>query len=201
MRILIVKLGSIGDIVHTLPALAAIRQALPAAEISWVVEERSAEILRENPLIDNLIEVDTRSLRGGMLIEDILLDVTRQVKALRRFTFDVAIDFQGLLKSAMIAKLSGARSRWGFSREGLREPAGRFVMTDTVKIEPNIHVIRKNLALAHEALGIVVPDADFEFPIATLPEHAAEAAEIIGQVGGDYALLNPGGVQPVPCIA
>src|SRR5947207_355051 len=151
MRILIVKLGSIGDIVHTLPALAAIRAGLPDAEISWVAEERSAEILRGNPFLDNLIEVDTRSLRGGMLIEDILLDVTRQVKALRRFTFDIALDFQGLLKSSMIAKLSGARARWGFSREDLREPAGRFVMTDTVKIEPHIHVIRKNLTLAREA--------------------------------------------------
>ena len=68
MRILIVKLGSIGDIIHTLPSLAAIRKALPDAEISWVAEERSAEILRGLPLIDNLIEVDTRALRGGMVI-------------------------------------------------------------------------------------------------------------------------------------
>ena len=78
MRILIVKLGSIGDIIHTLPSLAAIRGALPDAEISWVVEERSAEILRGNPLIDNLIEVDTHSIRGGKVIEEILLDVSKQ---------------------------------------------------------------------------------------------------------------------------
>jgi lipopolysaccharide heptosyltransferase I len=59
MRILIVKLGSIGDIVHTLPALDAIRKGLPQAEISWVVEHSTSEILRDNPLIDHLIEVDT----------------------------------------------------------------------------------------------------------------------------------------------
>ncbi|NOT48991.1 MAG: lipopolysaccharide heptosyltransferase I, partial [Acidobacteria bacterium] len=63
MKVLIVKLGSIGDIVHTLPVLAAVRRALPEAGISWVVEKRSAEILRGYDMIDRLIEVDTRMLR------------------------------------------------------------------------------------------------------------------------------------------
>ena len=70
MRILIVKLSSIGDIIHTLPALAAMRRAVPDARISWVAEQRSAEILRANAMIDRLIEVDTRSLRGGKIIEN-----------------------------------------------------------------------------------------------------------------------------------
>ncbi|MEO8575001.1 MAG: lipopolysaccharide heptosyltransferase I, partial [Pyrinomonadaceae bacterium] len=61
MKILIIKLGAIGDIIHTLPALAAIRAGFPLADISWVAEQRSAEILRGNELVDNLIEVDTKS--------------------------------------------------------------------------------------------------------------------------------------------
>src|SRR4051794_35593814 len=105
MKILIVKLGSIGDIVHTLPTLAAIRESIPRAEISWAVERRSAEILRDNILIDHLIEVDTRSIRGKTARE-ILPEITSQIKELRKFKFDIAIDFQGLLKSGMIAKLS-----------------------------------------------------------------------------------------------
>lgn len=194
MRILIVKLGSIGDIIHTLPSLAAIRGALPEAEISWVVEERSSEILRGNRMIDNLIEVDTRSLRGGMVIEEILLSASKQIKGLRRFKFDMAIDFQGLLKSALIAKLSGAKRRWGFSRDGLREPASRILLTDTVETQPQIHVIAKNLALAEGALNIAVPTSGFEFPIATGAEHKAEADAIIETAGGgDFAVLNPGG--------
>ena len=73
MRILIVKLSSIGDIVHTLPVLAAIRHELPDAEIAWAVERSAAEILRGNKLIDNLIEIDTRSLRrGGRVFQEIL---------------------------------------------------------------------------------------------------------------------------------
>lgn len=193
VHLLILKLGSIGDIIHTLPSLAAIRHGLDAAEISWVVEERSAEILRGNPMIDNLIEVDTQSLRGGAVIEEMLIGVSKQVRELRRFKFDVAIDFQGLWKSAAIAKLSGAGKRWGFSRDGLREPSSRILLTDSVDVQPRIHVIRKNLALAAGALDIDVPGDEFGFPIATTEEHRAEARAIIEKAGPEFSILNPGG--------
>jgi lipopolysaccharide heptosyltransferase I len=193
MKILIVKLSSIGDVIHALPALAAIRANLPDAEISWVVESRSAGILRGNQLIDNLIEVDTRSLRGGKVIEEILLEIGRQVKTLRKFSFDIALDLQGLLKSGVIAKLSKAPARFGFSKENLREPASRFLYTDTVRIEPETHVIRQNLALVHGALNIPVPAADFEFPIFTSDEDTAEAERITGNAGANFAILNPAG--------
>jgi len=192
MRILIVKLSSIGDIIHTLPALAAIRRAMPDANISWVVEENVAEMLRGNTLIDNLIEVDTKSMRGGMVIEEMLLGLGKQIRNLRKFKFDIAIDFQGLWKSATIAKLSGARHRWGFARDGLREASSRVLLTNTVEVPSQINVIHKNLALASGALGF--PTADkIEFPIATMPEHISEAEAIIARTGDDFAILNPGG--------
>ena len=106
MKILIVKLGSIGDIIHTLPSLAAIRENIPDAEISWVAESRSAEILRGNRLIDRLIEVDTRSLRRGPIVASILPSLKEHFRKLRRDKFDIAVDFQGLMKSAAIAKLA-----------------------------------------------------------------------------------------------
>jgi lipopolysaccharide heptosyltransferase I len=192
MRILIIKLGSIGDIVHTLPALAAVRAALPDSEISWAVERRSAEILRGNPMIDDLIEVDTHTVRKGVG-RAALADIRRQFKGLRQSRFDVSIDFQGLLKSAMIGKISGARRRWGFSRGGLREPSSALLLTDTVAVPPRINVIRKNLLLAGGALGIDVPVSEFDFPIATTDEHTAEADAIVKRGGGDFAILNPGG--------
>jgi len=193
MNILIVRLSSIGDIVHTLPALAAIRKALPEAEISWAVEKSSAEILRNNQLIKNLIEIDTRSLRGGKLVENILIDVTRQLRQLREFEFDVALDFQGLLKSATIAKISKAARRFGFARQNLREPASRFLLTDTIGVQQKSHVIRKNLILAQKALNIPVPASDFEFPIFTEDAHKTEAEEIIKKTGSNFAILNPAG--------
>jgi heptosyltransferase I len=193
MRILIVKLSSIGDIIHALPALAAIRRNMPDAEISWVAESRSAEILRGNPMIDHLIEVDTRSLRGGKVIEEMLLEIGKQIKGLRKYRFDIALDMQGLLKSALIAKLSRAPRRFGFAKEDLRESASRLFLTDTVSIAPKAHIIRKNLELAGAALNIEVPSTDFEFPIFTSDEDKLEAQEIIDKAGGDFAILNPAG--------
>src|SRR5215208_2017722 len=198
MNILFVKLGSIGDVVHTLPALAAVRRAVPGAKISWVVERRAAEILRDNPLLETLIEVDTKGLRRWPLSGETLPATRRQLRRLRASPFDLSIDFQGLLKSALVARLSGARRRVGFAREHLREPAGRFLLTETVRIPPRLNVIRKNLALASGALGVSLPaTADtLEFPVHVSPTHRREADEVVQTVGERFTILNPGGGWP-----
>ena len=193
MKILIVKLSSIGDIVHTLPALAAISRALPEAEISWAVEKKSAEILRNNPLITRLIELDTKNLRGKQSLGEMMLSARRQLRELRGSEFDVTLDFQGLLKSASIAKLAKGKKRFGFAKENLREPASRLLLTDTVKVDKNLHVIRQNLKLAEKALGITVPKDNFEFPIFTEEKHRNEAEAIIKESGDNFAILNPAG--------
>ena len=194
MRILIVKLGAIGDIIHTLPVLGRIRDRFPDAVVSWVAEGRSAGILSGNRSIDNLIEIDTRSLRGRKMIEKVLVDGSKQLKNLRGHDFDVAIDFQGLLKSAVIAKLSGAKERWGFSRADLREPASRIFYTNTVALPPDSHVVRENLALIEGALGLDNPsDASVEFPIYSDEQDLTEARNIAERAGGDFAILNPAG--------
>lgn len=200
MNILIVKLSSIGDIVHALPAVAAARRARPEAHISWVAEARSAEILRGEArledgqrLIDELIEIDTRSMRGGKVIDEIVLELGRQAKLLRTREYDVAVDMQGLIKSAAIARISGAKRRVGFGKDSLREPASRFVLTDTVAVEPGVHIIDKNLRLAAAVFGFEANAAKLEFPIATNEEHIAEADAITERSGGRFALLNPAG--------
>ncbi len=195
MRILIVKLSSIGDVVHTLPTLAAIRRALPEAEISWAVEKSAAEILRGNSLLTNLIEVDTRGLRREKSLIGKWRCLRQQSNDLRAQKFEVAIDFQGLLKSGLIARFSGASERIGFDRENLREPASRWLLTKTVRVPVTIHVIEKNLYLAEEALQIRIPinPQDYEFPIATANEHQSEAASIISKTGENFVILNPGG--------
>ena len=195
MRILIVKLGSIGDIVHTLPAFAAIRRQYPAATIGWVVEKRSAEILRGNPMIDRLVEIDTSALRKRLPVNQLIRELGRQIRNVRKFRFDIALDFQGLLKSAAIAKLSGAKKRWGFARQALREPASRIFLTDLVRIPEGANIIKKNLMLAAAALGID-QEAEFDFPIIPASKDIAEAESILSSVGGRFAILNPGGGWP-----
>jgi lipopolysaccharide heptosyltransferase I len=198
MKILIVKLGSIGDIVHTLPSLAAIRRALPRAEISWAVERRAAEILRDNPFVDHLIELDTKALRRWPVSGETLLAPRQQLRRLRASSFDTALDFQGLLKSAAIARLSGARRLYGYSREALREPASRLLLTRTVKTPLDVNVIVKGLTLTAGALAIPVPrePSEFEFPIGTTRAHELEAERAMPLAGESYAILNPGGGWP-----
>lgn len=193
MQVLFVKLGAIGDIVHTLPALAAVRSEMPDAEISWVAESRSAEILRGNKMIDHLIEVDTRSIRRKRPIDALIKDLGSQAREIRTRNYDVALDFQGLLKSAVIAKLSGAKRRVGFDRRNLREPASRLLMTETVEVPRQINVISKNLELAANALGFDVPSKEFSFPIETEETHRTEAELIKNEAGGKFAILNPSG--------
>lgn len=198
MRILVVKLGSIGDIVHTLPALAALREGFPDAEISWVVERNLSEILRDNPILDRLIEVDTKALRRGLMSGETLRAPRQQLRRLRASAFDVALDFQGLLKSASIARLSGARRVFGYSRSGLREPVSSIFLSKRVSVPKTTHVIRKGLLLVEGALGVSVPtDAkQFLFPIGVPPADENSAGEAAGAAGGNYAILNPGGGWP-----
>jgi lipopolysaccharide heptosyltransferase I len=195
MRILIVKLGSIGDIVHTLPALAALRAAQPHSEISWVVERRSAEILRDNPLLDRLIEVDTKALRRGLMSGETLRAPRQQLRRLRASAFDVALDFQGLLKSASIARLSGAQRVFGYARAGLREPASSLLLSKRIAVPVNVHVIRKSLLLLEGALGIPAPQ-ELSFPINVTNDQEREARDVAAETGGRYAILNPGGGWP-----
>ncbi len=200
MRLLIVKLSSIGDIVHTLPALAKIRRSFPDAEISWVAEKRSAEILRKNPLLTRLIEINTRRLRHKNVFGRTIKMAQKQFRNLRATDFDIAIDFQGLLKSAAIARLSGAKMRSGFATGHLREPAARHLYTHRFGVGTGNNIINQNIELAEQAIGLYLDDSEFrleeselEFPIATLPAHRDEADGIRSRLKSDYVILNPAG--------
>jgi heptosyltransferase I len=195
MKVLIVKLGSIGDIVHTLPALAALRAGMPHAEISWVAERSASEILKDNPILDRLIEVDTKALRRGLMSGETLRAPRQQLRRLRASAFDIALDFQGLLKSASIARLSGARRVFGYSRSGLREPASTVFLSKRISIPPHTHVISKGLLLLKGALGVPLPE-EISFPIGVDAAAQSEAERAAAGTAGNFAILNPGGGWP-----
>ncbi len=200
MQILIVKLSSIGDVIHTLPTLSAIKKALPEADISWAVEKRAAEILRNNSYLTRLIELDTKALRHERLLGKTLRTAREQFSDLRASEFDLSIDFQGLFKSASIAKLSKTKKRYGFSKRNLREPASRVFLSKTIDVEPKQNIIYKNIELAEKSLQRFLDDKNFkldkqniEFPISTDETHKQEASKIIEQTGKNFAILNPAG--------
>ena len=193
MRILIVKLGAIGDVVHTLPALAALRRALPTAHIAWVVERGgAAKLLNNNPATDELIEVDTRGWRKDIFSNNTRTAIKNSLKQLRGF--DVAIDFQGLLKSGMMTWLSRAPRRIGFDKKSLREPTSAYLLNELVTVNDNEHIIKKNLRLVQH-LGFST-EGDYEFPIGLASEDKFFAEHILSSRNNAVAIINPGGGWP-----
>src|SRR3954471_6270965 len=192
-RILLVRLGALGDIVHAIPVAAALRRAFPSATLDWLVSTRHREILALVPVLDRRIAINDRGDAGGGAS---LLQVLRE---LRRSHYDVTIDLQGLIKSAVIARSSGAPRVIGFNAKYAREPLARFLYTDVhdpggagmyARTETR-HVVTINLGLL-EPLGIrnVAP----EFPIDSPASPAAES--MMRATSGRYALLNPGAAWP-----
>jgi lipopolysaccharide heptosyltransferase I len=204
MRIAIVKLSAIGDVVHALPAVAALRRALPAAHIVWVAEKRAAAILKDSPAIDVLIELDTRTWRRRWYSRATLSAVRERLAGLRGGdAIDVAIDFQGLLKSGLVLKATRARRRIGFETADLREPLSRMFLNEQVATSRYAYVIDKNLALAgavitndREKAGEYFAADAYEFPIAVSPDDERFADEAISRRDARFAILNPGGGWP-----
>jgi heptosyltransferase I len=185
LNILIVRLGSLGDIIHAIPAAAAIRRVHPQATIHWLVDVRHDELLELVESIDTRVAVNTSDVGS----------IVRTVRQLRQRHFDIAIDLQGLLKSAVLARLSRARRVIGFPGPLLREKAAGLFYTETEGDLAASHVIDKNLSIL-KALGIRVPDV--EFPLVDRKSEIVSAARTgLGIGSGDlFALINPGAAWP-----
>jgi heptosyltransferase I len=178
--ILLVRLGSLGDIIHAIPAAAALRKSYPQATIDWLVDVRHRDLLDLIPIVNQRIAVQTSSARS----------VVETVRRLRGARYDAAIDLQGLLKSAVLARLSGAKRVIGFPAPLLRERAARVLYTETAGDE-SAHVIDKNLS-ALRAVGIRVPDV--EFPLDDRRPEVVVAARAMLDIGANapFAIINPG---------
>ena len=192
MNVLIVRLGALGDVVHAIPAAAALRAAYPDARIDWLVDAKHRAIVDLVTSVDRVVTLERSTLAGWSGI----------VRTLPAGAYDWAIDFQGLLKSAVLARASGAARVAGFSIWHLREKAARPFYTDAGESasgpgDPNQrgggHVIRKNLRLLR-ALGI--DDDRITFPLATTDSPAV--ASVRATLGGKipFALINPGAAWP-----
>ena len=180
-RFLIVRLGSLGDVVHGIPAMAALRAHYPQAQIDWITDPRYVDLLRLVRGLDRPMPVDTRRLA----------EVVSMLRTLRAARYDAAIDLQGLMKSAVLARGAGARRTIGFPRAHLREPAAGLLYTERPEPGAAEHVIFKNLALMR-TLG--VRSTAVAFPL-EIPASAA-AEDVRARTGGSYALLNPGAAWP-----
>jgi lipopolysaccharide heptosyltransferase I len=183
-RFLIIRLGSLGDIIHGIPAAAALRRHFPQARIDWVVDPRYLELLDLVEGLDGRIPFDSRGLTGG--------GAWSTLSELRAARYDAVLDFQGLIKSAVLARVAGGQRTVGLPRAHLREPMAALFYTTTADPGTAAHVIDKTLGLL-TPLGVV--DRTARFPIA-VPRSAA-ALSIAERSGPDgYVLVNPGAAWP-----
>jgi len=179
-RFLIVRLGSLGDIVHTLPAASALRDSFPSAPVDWLVDQRWRAILDGNRELSRVIPVNRASPLG----------VIRSVGALRSARYSCAIDFQGLYKSSILARISGAPRRYGFAWADAREGPASLLYTD--RIRPiGAHIVDQNLSLA-AAAGAHAGPARFSIPASPDAEAHVER-ELKGRGVTRFFVLSPGG--------
>ena len=201
MNIALVKLSSIGDVVHTLPVAGALHAGLPQARLTWIVERREAAVLRDNAALSEIIPVDTRGWRRVRTARSIaetagaLVELGRHLRASR---FDVAIDLQGLVKSGVITAATRAPLRIGFTAAHCRESANTLFTNE--RVTPPVsarHVVDRYLSLV-EPLGVRARTV--EFPLPTDGGAGARIDEFLAGAGlkprDRLVVLNPGAGRP-----
>jgi heptosyltransferase-1 len=199
-RILIVRLSAMGDVIHTLPAAHALREAFPQAHIGWLIEERWAELLcapgtvrrgqrsAGRPLMDEVHTVNLKAWGKSFFSLPTLQRVAKIWNDVRDAHYDVAVDLQGAMRSGLLARLSGARVVYG-AAEARESPASLWYTRKT--IARGRHVIEQNLSIVEAVIGqrVKVPAAEFPHD----PQTEERVEQRLAKLGVDqFAILNPG---------
>ena len=183
-RFLVVRLSSMGDILNTLPAVSALRASFPAARLDWLVDEKWRPLVAAVAGLDAVIPLKQSSWSH----------LRQTCSELRRAHYSCAIDFQGLYKSALLARFSGAPRRVGFGPSIVRERGATVFYTERVA-SPATHVVDQYLALA-EHFGARLPGRDVAsmFPLRTSAQDEAYVTGALAATGlREYFVLSPGG--------
>ena len=178
MHVLIVKLSSLGDVVHAMPVVHDIRAAHPGAGIDWVVEPAFAPLLREMRGLHEVIECPLRAWRRSWWRSDVRAGLRRLRERLQREPYDAVLDLQGLTKSALLARLArGVRYGLANRTEGSsHEWPARWLADRPIRLETHIHALDRSRELAARALGYRVsspPDFGLERTASNAPARGA----------------------------
>lgn len=213
-RILIVRLGAMGDVIHALPAALALRRALPEYEIGWIIERRwlpllcapgaemTGEVTPQRPLVENIHTVDTRGWRKALMRRDTWKEISGVLNDVRATRYDIAMDVQGAIKSAGMAALSNAPVVWGFAHP--REKAAGIFYSRSHETTA-AHVVDQNLSLA-QAVGASISASStsqrgpVEFVMPIDVEADAWAQYEVDVLGAErVAIINPGAGWGAKC--
>ena len=198
-------MSAMGDIIHSLPAAAALRQAYPSATIGWAVEDRWAELISApslahpgrsegQPLVDIVHRVQTRAWRSSPFSTATRKEIRSVIADLKRTSYDVAIDLQAAIRSALLGRLSGAGTRIGFAKP--RESLSKLFYTQTVRT-PAVHVVDQGMELTRSISGKDDLRVEFPFPCDAASEAWCEAE--LRKLGADFAIINPGAGWGAKC--
>ena len=189
MRILIVRTSAMGDVVHCLPVLSALRRKLPKARIGWVVEEGFAPLLADHPELDERIVVRMRAWRRRLTSAAAWREMRTARAAIRSFDADVAFDLMGNHKGGFLTWLSGARRRIGAPRNGRRERSSAIWINEPVEVD-GIHAVDRALGLV-AALDADPRPADFGGEY-LFPHVPVEARKLLEAQARPYVVIQAG---------
>lgn len=161
MKILVVRLSSLGDILHLFPAISDLRRKFPNAAIDWLVEPAFAEAVAWHAAVDKVIRVPLRAHKKLWWKIPVLLGKLR--RRLQAEHYDVVLDAQGLIKSAILSRLAGVPV-YGFDANSAREPIASRLYEKTARVPNGLHVIEKNRQLVEQLFAANISQAaDFGF--------------------------------------
>ena len=164
-RVLVVKLSSLGDVIHNLPAVTDLCARRPDARIHWAVEEAYADLVRLHPAVEQAIAVPMRRLRGSWGSSEAWSAFGSARRALRRHPYDFVVDTQGLLKSAWVANTAHGAS-FGFDRASAREKLAAGFYDQRIRVDRKLHAVERNRQLVAEVFG---------YSVDTLPDYGIAA--------------------------
>ncbi|HEV2489051.1 MAG TPA: glycosyltransferase family 9 protein [Candidatus Acidoferrales bacterium] len=179
-RFLILRMGALGDIIHTLPAVAALRESIPLARIDWLVDRKWSSLLAGNPDVTATIPMDRSHWPA----------IVAAVRQLRATQYTTVIDFQSLYRTAILGRLSGAPRRVGFASSYARERGAPHFYTENITPQRR-HKVEHNLELV-EHLGAKA--RDIRFPLQVSPEAQEHVDSVLAANGlQEFFVLSPGG--------
>ncbi|HEX7383585.1 MAG TPA: lipopolysaccharide heptosyltransferase I [Burkholderiaceae bacterium] len=189
MRVLVVKLSSLGDVVHTLPAVQDLHRARPEAHIDWLVEPAFAPLVRRADGVAEAILAPLRRWRGAWWTAATRREFASLRRRLAAEPYDAVVDLQGLTKSALLARLARLAPdghRWGLGNrtDGAGwEPAARWLVDRPVRIEPHVHALDRGRRLVARAFGVPI-DAAPGYGLRVRPPPAPAGAPTVAFVHG-----------------
>ncbi|MFH0731006.1 MAG: glycosyltransferase family 9 protein [Pseudomonadota bacterium] len=194
--ILIVKLSAIGDVMHTLPVLNALRRHYPNAHITWLVEEASADLVKNHPALDRVLVSRRKSWIRGLRSSQWrahLRDIIRFIRSLRDCRYDMVFDFQAALKGAAWVALARGKRKIGFGRGMEHQECSYWVLNERIPaVSMEIHALDRGMMMLRAA-GIACHDIEYHLPITA--DHRIGAQQLLSEKGlgsgQPFVVLNP----------